>query len=127
LVNTVDALPQWRAWLISQGVSVTGPYARDRRISLYLRDPDEVNIEITHPNTNGEISQDYRELDRNLPKVGEIGQEMRPVKFNHATPISDDPGVTVIFFDKLLGLKNLLTKRNTDQAGTSILAIGNDA
>jgi len=126
-VNKVDALPKWKAWLISQGVSVTGPYARDGRVSMYLRDPDGVNIEITHPDIDGEISQDYlRELDMNLPNVGEIGPEMRLAKFNHATPISDNPGGTVTFFDKLLGLKNLFTKRNPDQAGTSILAIGND-
>ncbi len=126
-VMNIDALPKWKAWLISKGVSVTGPYARDGRVSLYLRDPDGVNIEITHPNTNGEISQDYLlELDRNLPTTDEIRPEMRLVKFNHATPISNDPGMTVTFFDKLLGLKNQFTRQNPDQAGTSILSIGNE-
>jgi len=126
-VRKVDALPNWKAWLISQGVSVAGPYARDGRVSLYLRDPDGVNVEITHPNAEGEISQDYlKELDKNLPTINEIKPEMRLVKFNHATPVSNDPGSTVKFFDKLLGLKNPFTKPNPDQAGTSILAIGND-
>jgi glyoxalase family protein len=126
-VSNIDALPKWKAWLISQRVSVTGPYARDGRISLYLRDPDGVNIEITHPNTRGEISQDYlKELDKNLPTINEIGSDMRLVKFNHATPISFDSHLTAMFFDKLLGLKNPFTKPNPDQAGTSITAIGND-
>ena len=125
-VSNIDALPKWKSWLLSQGVSVTGPYSRDGRISLYLRDPDGVNIEITHPNNANEISQDYlNELDRNLPTIREIGQDMRLVKFNHATPVSNDSGLTVMFFDKLLGLKNPFTKPNPDQSGTAILAIGN--
>ncbi len=126
-VKNIDALPKWKAWLVSKGVSVTGPYARDDRVSLYLRDPDGVNIEITSPNDDGEISQGYlNELDRSLPTIDEIRPEMRLVKFNHATPISDDPSMTVTFFDKLLGLENKFTKQNPDQAGTSILAIGNE-
>ncbi len=126
-VRNIDALPKWKAWLISKGVSVAGPYARDGRVSLYLRDPDGVNIEITHPNTNGEVSQDYlKELDKKLPTIEQIRPEMRLVKFDHATPIANDSGKTVTFFDRLLGLKNLFTKRNPDQTGTSILAIGNE-
>jgi glyoxalase family protein len=125
-VRSIDALPEWKAWLESQGVSVTGPYVRDDRISLYLKDPDGVNIEITHPN-DGEFSQDYlNELDKNLPTVNEIKPEMRLVKFNHATPVADDPNITVKFFDKTLGLTNLFTKKNPDQPRTSILAIGNE-
>ncbi len=125
-VGKVDALPMWKAWLMSQGVSVNGPYGRDDRVSLYLKDPDGVNIEITHPN-DGELSQGYlEELDKNLPTIGEIRPEMRLVKFNHATPIADDPNITVKFFDKTLGLKNAFTKENPDQPGTSILAIGNE-
>src|SRR5689334_8096996 len=57
-VSKIDVLPEWKAWLASQGVSVTGPYARGGRVSLYMRDPDGVNIEITHPNAEGEITQD---------------------------------------------------------------------
>jgi glyoxalase family protein len=126
-VKNIDALPKWKAWLVSHGTSVSGPYARDDRVSLYLRDPDGVNIEITHPNTDGEISQDYlKEQDKSLPTVSEITPDMRLVKFNHATPISSDSDLTATFFDKLLGLKNPFTKANPDQAGTSILAIGNE-
>jgi glyoxalase family protein len=126
-VSNIDAIPKWKARLISQGVSVTGPYARDGRVSLYLRDPDGVNIEIMYPNIDGEISQGYlREQDKNLPTIGEITQDMRLVKFNHATPVSYDSHQTALFFDKLLGLKNPFTKPNPDQPETAITAIGND-
>ncbi len=126
-VSNVDAIPKWKAWLISQGISVSGPYARDGRISLYLRDPDGVNIEITHPNNDGEISSEYlKEEEKNLPTVTEITQDMRLAKFNHATPISYDSHQTALFFEKLLGLKNSSTKPNPDQPETSVTAIGND-
>lgn len=126
-ISSIDALPKWKAWLISQGVSLTGPYVRDGRVSLYLRDPDGVNIEIIYPNTRGEISHDYlRELDQNLPSIREIRPDMRLVKFDHASPVADDFGLTAKFFDKLLGLKNSFTEPNPDQAGPSIAGIGND-
>lgn len=125
-VSNVDALPKWKTWLIAQGVSVTGPYLRDGRISLYLRDPDGVNIEIAYADANGEVSKAYlQELDKNLPTIREIDSGMRLVKFNHATPVSNDTKLTVMFFDKLLGLKNPFTKPNPDEPGTAILAIGN--
>lgn len=125
-VSNIDAIPKWKAWLISQGVSVTGPFIRDGRVSLYLRDPDGVNIEITYPNTD-EVSQDYlNEQDKNAPTIIVITNDMRLVKFNHATPISYDLHQTALFFDKLLALKNSFTKPNPDQADTAIAAIGND-
>ena len=40
---SIDSLHKWKSWLVSQGVSVAGPYSRDGRVSLYLRDPDGVN------------------------------------------------------------------------------------
>jgi len=122
----VDSIPMWKSWLISRGVSVAGPYSRDGRVSLYLRDPDGVNIEITSPNPDGEISQEYLAEQKSLPTVVEIKPEMRLTKFNHATPVSNDSRLTSIYFDKLLGLKNSFTEPNPDQTGTSIIAIGND-
>ncbi len=123
-ISSYDAIPKWKAWLNRQGVSVAGPYSRDGRISLYLRDPDGVNIEITYP--NNEVSPDYlKEQDKNLPSVNEITKDMRLVKFNHASPISYDSDETALFFDKLLGL-NAFTKPNPDQLGTAIASIGND-
>ena len=124
-VSNYEAIPKWKAWLTRQGVSVVGPYPRDGRISLYLRDPDGVNIEITF--LNNHISPDYlKEQEKNLPTVDEITQDMRLVKFNHATPISYDSDETILFFKKLLGLKNSFTKPNPDQPETAIAAIGND-
>ncbi len=125
-VSNIDAIPKWKAWLRSQGVSVAGPCIRDGRISLYLRDSDGVNIEITHPDSET-ISSDYlKETDAALTTVTEITQDMRLVKFNHATPISYDSHQTAMFFDKLLALKNPSTKPNPDQPETAIAAIGND-
>lgn len=124
-VSKYEAIPKWKAWLGAQGVSVNGPYSRDGRISLYLRDPDGVNIEITYPNS--EISPDYlKEQDKKLPTVSNISTDMRLVKFNHATPISYDADETALFFGKILALKNSFTKPNPDQATTAITAIGNE-
>ena len=49
-VPKIDAIWKWKSWLISQAVSVTGPFVRDGRVSLYLKDPDGVTVEIAHPN-----------------------------------------------------------------------------
>lgn len=123
---SIDSLEKWKAWLKSNGVSVAGPYARDGRVSLYLRDPDGVTIEITASNSD-EVTQDYLdEADSNLPSVTSITPDMRLIKFNHATPIANDVKLTSMFFDKLLGLDNALPKKNPDQEGTTILEIGND-
>jgi glyoxalase family protein len=122
----LDSLPKWKSWLLTQGVSVTGPFSRDGRVSLYLRDPDGVNIEITVPSS--EITQtDLKEMDANLPDVKSITYDMKLIKFNHATPVSNDKRLTALFFDKTLALKNSFTKLNPDQAETSIEAIGNDS
>ncbi len=124
--QTVDALPKWISWLSAKGVSVIGPFLRDARTSLYLRDPDGVTVEITAPN-NEAISQDYLQgMTGNLPTVTEIGPDMKLSTFNHASPITTDPEITIKFFDKFIGLKNNFTIPNPDQKGTTILAIGND-
>ncbi len=125
-VPTFEALPMWRAWLLSQGVSIVGPLVRDERISLYLRDPDGVIVEITKPN-NESVTSDYvQELNRELPAVKEITGDMRLTAFNHATPITRNPELTVRFFTKLLGLKNSFRRTNPDQDDTALVAIGND-
>lgn len=125
-VTSLEALPKWRAWLQSQSVSVVGPVARDQRISLYLRDPDGVIVEITKPN-NEDISAEYvEELNRESPDVKEIGSDMKLTVFNHATPLTKHPELTVQFFNRILGLKNAFQRTNPDQKDTSILGIGND-
>ncbi len=125
-VPTFEALPIWRAWLLSQGVSIVGPLVRDERISLYLRDPDGVVVEITKSN-NESVKSDYvQELNRELPAVKEITGDMRLTAFNHATPITRNPELTVRFFTKLLGLKNSFRRKNPDQDDTALVAIGND-
>lgn len=126
-VRTLEALPMWRSWLQSQRVSVVGPITRDQRISLYLKDPDGVTVEITRPNTES-LTPDYvQELGRELPTVKEITSDMRLTMFNHATPLTSDAELTVRFFAKLLGLKNMFKRINPDQSDSAIVAIGNDA
>lgn len=126
-VTNADAFPKWRSWLLAHGVSVAGPLARDDRISLYLRDPDGVIVEITKPNGQS-ITTDYlKEATCEAPSVEEITGDMRLTVFNHASPVTRDPEFTIRFFQRLLGLKNAFTRKNPDQEGTSILAIGNAA
>lgn len=123
---SIDSLKKWKAWLVSQGVSVNGPHARDGRVSLYLRDPDGVNLEITVPSV--EVSQDYlnEQFAKDLPSATSVSQDMRLVRFNHATPVSNDVKMTTMFFDKLLGLDIAVPKKNPDQEGTTILEIGSE-
>jgi glyoxalase family protein len=123
---TLEALPKWRAWLQSHAVSVVGPLARDERISLYLRDPDGVIVEITKPNDE-DITSDYvQELNRELLSVKEISSDMRLTAFNHATPLTRNPELTVRFFSRLLGLRNSFRRTNPDQDDAVIVALGND-
>ncbi len=125
-VPKLDALPKWKSWLLSHGLSTVGPLPRDGRISLYLRDPDGVVVEVTSPNREV-ISPDYiHEFSRNLPTVKEITPDMRLTTFNHASPITTDPQPTVRFLNKLLGLKNYFTLENPDQENTAIVAVGNE-
>jgi len=121
---SVDSLVKWRAWLRSQGVSLVGPIVRDDLVSLYLRDPDGVIVEIIASNKES-VSVDYIN-DVSLPKVDRVSQDMRLTKFNHATPITNDLNLTAHFYDKFLGLKNSFTKPNPDQDGTFIAAMGNE-
>ncbi len=122
-VTSIEALPQWKSWLSSQRVSITGPLGRDGRTSLYLRDPDGVIVEITAANTE-DVSVDYvKEMEVN--QVTEITQDMRLSTFNHASPITRDPSATVRFMKKL-GLNHFFTRPNPDDRQASILGIGNE-
>jgi glyoxalase family protein len=124
-VADLEVLPKWRAWLVSHGVSVVGPFVRDDRISLYLKDPDGVIVEITKPNDEG-ITPDYlHELNRESPVVKEIESNMRLTSFDHASPVTLNQEVTVRFLDRLLGLKNSFKRTNLDQKDTAIVGIGN--
>jgi glyoxalase family protein len=125
-VPTLEALPKWRAWLLSHGVSVIGPLARDERISLYLKDPDGVIVEITKPNTENVTSDYVQELNGELPTIEEVTDDMRLTAFNHATPVTRNPELTVRFFNRTLGLKNAFRRTNPDHENTAIVAIGND-
>ncbi len=125
-ITRIEALPKWKSWLLSKGVSVVGPLMRDTRVSIYLRDPDGVIVEIT-ASKNEDVSAGYlKEIESDPPKVQEISEDMKLTTFNHASPLTSDPDLTARFFEKFLGLKNSFTIPNPDQRGTNILAIGND-
>jgi glyoxalase family protein len=121
---SVDSLLKWKAWLSSQKVSVVGPIIRDERVSIYLRDPDGVIVEITSANKDS-VSEAYLK-EISLPLVDGITQDMKLIKFNHASPVTSDSELTGHFFDKFLGLKNSFTRPNPDEAGTLIEAMGNE-
>jgi glyoxalase family protein len=123
---SIDALKKWKPWLVSHGLSVVGPYLRDDRVSLYLRDPDGVTVEITVADPNHEVTQEYLdESERKSSTPTSITQDMSLVRFNHATPVANDIKLTGMFYDKLLGLNSII-KPNPDQDGTTILEIGNE-
>ena len=125
-VKTLEALPKWRAWLLSQGVSVAGPLARDGRTSLYLKDPDGVIVEITKPTDEG-ITSDYaRELQDDTSSVADLSPDMRLISFDHASPLTLNPEVTIRFLGKLLGLKNAYKRKNPDQRDVAIIGLGNE-
>jgi glyoxalase family protein len=124
-VPSVDALPSWASWLRAAGVSVVGPLLRDGRVSLYLRDPDNVSIELTAANDQKLTESDVEELGRNLPGVTAVTSGMRLTTFDHASPVSSDPKLTARFFEKFVGLKDNFSLPAPDQGDATILAIGN--
>ena len=125
-VKSLEALPKWRSWLLSRGVSVVGPRAHVGRISLYLRDPDGVIVEITKADDE-KITQGYvDELNQEISSPEGIDSEMRLVSFDHASPVTVNPDVTVRFLNKTLGLKGSFKRTNPDEKGVSIVGIGND-
>jgi glyoxalase family protein len=151
MVRSVDALPRWTTRLRRQGVGVSGPLQRNdgddnRRLSLYLRDPDGVLVEITSRNPEG-VSVGYlRELEekgtareeereggRGGKKRGgsdegrtdrEIDDDMKLIRFDHASPLSSDSHVTHKFLENLVGLESFSERANPDQEGTSLLEVG---
>ncbi|MHB8702308.1 MAG: VOC family protein [Nitrososphaerales archaeon] len=123
-VPSLDALPKWKLWLTSHGVSVLGPIIRGERISLYLRDPDGVTIEITTPNSEAVSSEYLKELD--LPAEESISADMKLTRFDHASPVASDAELTAKFLDKFVGLKKSFLKTNSDDSDSQILGMGNE-
>jgi glyoxalase family protein len=58
--------------------------------------------------------------------VFEISKDMRLTTFNHASPVTTDQDLTIKFFEKFVGLKSKGSFPDPDQAGTSVVAIGNE-
>ncbi len=126
-VPRLDALPAWVSWLRAAGVHVVGPLPRDGRVSIYLKDPDGVSLELTAANDENLSTSDVTELGRDLPSVGSLSSEMRLTTFDHASPITSNPKLTASFFEKFVGLKNRFSLPDPDERGTTIMAVGNDA
>ena len=121
-VNGVDSLPKWAAWLRAKSVSVAGPFPRDDRLSLYLRDPDGVLVEITAKNQDN-VSVDYMS-QLQVAEVKEVSADMKLVKFDHASPLSSDSNVTHKFLEKLVGLECFSERPNPDQGGSLLAEAG---
>ena len=122
-VSSVEGLVKWKGWLSTNGVPTSGLLPRDERVSLYLRDPDGVVIEITAGNQESLSGDDLSRMD--FGPVDRLIPDMKLTSFNHASPVSRDPGVTTRFMEKALGLKRSSLSPNQDDAGTSILGVGN--
>lgn len=122
-VKSVDALPKWMAWLRENGVSVAGPYQRQGRLSLYLRDPDGVLVEVTAANPEN-VSADYLTQQLKDAKTPQFTSEMKLVKFDHASPLSSESLVTHKFHEKLLGIEGFSERPNPDQPGTTLAEVG---
>ncbi len=121
---SLESVPRWKSWLVLNGIPVTGPLVRDGRVSLYLRDPDGLMVELTFL-TNESIKQAYLdEIGKNLEEVREVSTEMRLKKFDHVSPVTADTSLAVTFFEKVLALKNTQSLPNPDQSDGKIVAIG---
>ena len=122
-VRSADALAGWISWLRRNGILVTEPFVRGERISVYLRDPDGVTLEIVAPN-DGSMTVGYIVDSSKASRPEIISPEMRLLGFDHASPVTSDPALTAKFFDRFLGLKNSCTVPNPDQRGGQITSIG---
>jgi glyoxalase family protein len=123
-VKRADALPAWISWLNSKGVKVTDPIKRGDRLSVYLRDPDGVNLELTAQNDESMSTEYVLDAAKKAAPTESISNEMRLAGFNHASPVTSDPTLTTKFFHRFLGLKDSATGPNLDQPGTEITTIG---
>jgi glyoxalase family protein len=123
-VPRLDAIPAWVSWLRGSGVRVVGPLPRDGRVSIYLRDPDGVTIELAALNDEKLSDADVAELGRNLPSVGSVTSEMKLTTFDHASPITSDPKLTASFLEKFVGLKNGYSHPDPDDERATILGVG---
>ncbi|MDA4121864.1 MAG: VOC family protein [Thaumarchaeota archaeon] len=124
-VRRADAIAGWVSWLGSNGVKVSPPIGRGDHISVYLKDPDGVTIEITAQNEDS-LSADYLAAEaKKVSPPQNILPEMRLLGFDHASPITSDGALTKKFFEKFLGLKSKSILPNPDQKGGQITAIGN--
>jgi glyoxalase family protein len=122
-VSSVDVLSKWNGWLSSSRVPTKGPYRRGDRVSLYLRDPDGVIIEIAAENRENVSDRYLSELT--TPVVRELSADMKLSNFNHASPMTRDPENISRFMEKALGLKRSYLEPNPDEAGAAVLGIGN--
>jgi glyoxalase family protein len=123
-VPRLDSIPAWVSWLRRSGVRPSGPFPRDGRVSVYLRDPDGVTIELAALNDEKLSEADVAELGRDIPTVRSVTPEMKLTTFDHASPVSSDPELTALFLEKFVGLRNGYSLPDPDDREATILAIG---
>jgi glyoxalase family protein len=123
-VRSFEALLKWRAWLHRNGVPVRGPYLRGSRVSIYLRDPDGVLLELTWLNREGLDPRYVQEAGLSPSEVEGVEPDMRLTLFNHASPISTDQAAVGRFFEKVLGLRVNYVHPNPDDPATTVIGVG---
>jgi glyoxalase family protein len=125
-VKKIESIIRWKKWLASKGVSVRGPFVRDGRISLYLRDPDGVLIEITRKDSERVEPKYILELEEKIKEPDRVDSDMILQKLDHSSPVASDSDLLEKFFTKVLGLKKNYFTKNPDQDDSLIVGIGNE-
>lgn len=120
-----DSIIVWKKWLDSKGVKNKGPFVKEGRISLYLRDPDGVLIEISKKDPS--ITQDYLdEVTKKTDAPEQITQDMRLRGLDHASPVSYDAVSLAKFLEKVLSLKKSYSRNSPYSNSTFIVGFGNE-
>jgi len=117
------AVIKWKVWLKQKGLKVKGPYIRfNNYISIYFRDYDGTIIEIISKNED-KVSLDYLKENEKDLEIYSITQDMKLIRFNHATPLASSIDIISKFHEKILGLKVLFKEKNPDDDNI-LLGIG---
>ncbi|MEM1534408.1 MAG: VOC family protein [Nitrososphaerota archaeon] len=125
-VSSVEALRKWDAWLKRQGVPLSGPHILQGRISIYLKDPDGVLLELTCRVEEEFDPTALTELYSEEPPVDAISRDMRLTLMDHASPVATDAALVERFLSKTLGLRRVAMRENPHDPSSAVLGLGSE-